>query len=450
MAEDDIYNSKRRYLFQKQNLHLLLQRPDEREHSFRRSGKYFCRNRENLEHFNTLFRYMESKDLSFIRRNRLLSILRFIVHATPMNLKDVDRDEIDSIMRLQHQVNHSPKSKSDFVKDIRIIWKVLFPETDEKGRIDWDLVPYPVRHLSRKVDKSREKRKKDKLSWDEFERILTYFNQDPFMQLYLMLAVESLGRPQEMLFTRIRDVETYDNYAKIWISEHGKEGTGYLQCIDSYPYLLRLLEVHPIRDDPGAFLFINLGSREFGTQMKPPNINKKLKQACRHLGISKPVTAYSLKRNGVTYRRLRGDSDLVIQHAARWTSTKQLKTYDLSSRDDSFKSELIKRGLIKDDSPSGTIPPPKNCHFCRTLNGFLEKTCTTCKRPLDRLGIVRQEQEREMELAKAKQELEQLKKSLEGKNIQNVMPSPLLQNDVLQNLVGTVQKLQLEMAAMKK
>ncbi|MBI1390781.1 MAG: tyrosine-type recombinase/integrase [bacterium] len=447
MAEEDIYNNGKRYAYQKENLHLLLKKPEDRPAYFRKMGKYYCRNPENLDYFKLFCRIMESKDLSFARRNRLLSTLRFIVDSTDINLKDVDRDEIDRIMRRMHEVNHSPKSKSDFVKDIRCLWKVLFPEKDEKGRIDPALVPYPIRHLSRSVDKSREKRRQDKLAWDEFERILNYFNTDPYMQLFLMLSLEGLGRPQETLYARIKDAEKYDSYARIWISEHGKEGIGYIQCIDSFPYLLKVLEVHPLRDDPDAFLFINLGAREFGTQMKPPNINKKLKKACSHLGISKPITAYSLKRNGVTFRLIRGDSDLEIQHAARWTSTRQLKTYDLSTRDDSYKNELIKRGLAPADAQTVKLPTPKVCQYCQTINGFLDVTCRTCKRTLDQAAVARKIRERDLEFERVKRELEALEKRSAGNDLE---AAPFSQNDILQNLVNTVRKLQNEIAAIKR
>jgi hypothetical protein len=46
------------------------------------------------------------------------------------------------------------------------------------------------------------------------------------MQAYISLAVESLARPQELLYLKVRDVETHENYARISISEHGKEGIG--------------------------------------------------------------------------------------------------------------------------------------------------------------------------------------------------------------------------------
>ena len=88
------------------------------------------------------------------------------------------------------------------------------------------------------------------------------------------------------------------------------------------------------------------------------------------LGIEKPITNYSLKRSGVTLRRLRGDSDSVIQHIAGWTSTKQLKTYDLTVHDDIFRIELAKRGIVNDPQHQVYSPKTRQCPFCKTKNGL--------------------------------------------------------------------------------
>jgi len=365
-----------------------------------------------------LFKRFEAKDLSYVRRNRLLGTMRLICFATERNLKDLDREDIDKIVIYMHTVYKSPKSKSDFIRDLKYLWKILFPERDEKERIDDSIVPYHVRHLSAKQDKSREKRKQDKLTWEEFDKIVSFFSNDPRLQCYLTLSLESLGRPQETLYIRIKDVELYDNYAKVWISEHGKEGTGFLQCIDSYPYLIKWLEKHPLKKNKDSFLFINLSDREFGQQLKPKNINNKLRTACKYLKIDKPITAYSLKRNGVTFRRLRGDSDMEIQHAARWTSTKQLKTYDLSQQDEAFKIELVKRGIIKDDKYKHLQPKVKECFFCNKKHGLAEEICDNCKRPLDRDKIREYEKKKEFDYVSVKKELEELKKFEQPKEIQ--------------------------------
>ena len=405
MVDNDIYDNQKKYEYFKEHLQDFLNKPEKGKDSRR---KYYCKNPENLQYFQTLFQFFEAKDLSFVRRCRLLGSFRLACYATEKDLGQCTREDLDKIMIFMHTVYKSPKSKRDFAIDIRFLFKILFPELDEKGRVDSTLTPYVVRHLSGKMDKSREKRREDKFSYNEFETIVNFFGSDPRMQFFLMVSLESLGRPQELLWTRIKDLEIYDNYAKLWISSHGKEGTGFLQIIDSFPYLTKWLSKHPLKA-PENFLFCNLEGK-VGSQLKPKNINNKLKSACKALGINKPITCYSIKRNGVTLRRLRGDSDVQIQHTARWSSTKQLKIYDLSERDETFKQELIKRGLITADENNKHLEPKtKKCIFCFSLNGFTEITCVNCLRPLDRKKIEEQEVNREAEFSQFREEIGALK-----------------------------------------
>jgi len=396
MAENDIYNSKRRYEQLKSSLKELVKPPNERKNRSKRKSIYYIKNVANLAYFELLFEQCEAKDLSYIRRVRLAATLLVICHHTDKNLAELDRDGMNRLVAALHQIYKTYESKVTFIKHIKYLWKLFCPEKDSQGRIDESIVPYVVRHLSASVHKSRQKLRGDRLTVDEFVKLVNYFSGEPRMQAYLTLALESLGRPQELLYTKIKDVELYDNYAKIWISEHSKEGVGFLQCIDSYPYLAKWLDQHPYKHDKNAYLFINTGSKKGGRQLKPVNINIMIRTACKKLGIEKPVTCYSLKRNGVTMRRLRGESDVEIQHAARWTSTKQLKTYDMSQQEDALKIQLIKRGLIKPDKEHEHLAPQlRECIFCNTKAGFNEDICPNCKRPLDRERIKQLEQEKE-------------------------------------------------------
>jgi integrase len=409
MAEDDIYGSKTQYEHFKNNLSSLSKPPSGES----RTRKYYCKNSDNLKYFKQLFIHFEANDLSYIRRLRILQTMKFIVHSTRRNLADCVRGHVNQIMALMHSTYNSPKSKETFIIDLKFIWKILFPEKDEKERPDETIVPYAVRHLSNKSDKSRQKLRKDKLTWEEFEKIVNYFNNDTRIQAFLMLSLESLARPQELLYVKIGDVELFDSYAKIFISEHGKEGTGLLQCIDSYPYLLRWLNKHPLKKDKQAHLFLNIGNTNTLKQLKPATINKAIRKACKDLNINKPITCYSLKRNGVTIRRLRGESDMEIQHAARWTSTKQLKTYDLSNQDEAFKLALEKRGLIKPDKQAARTLKSKTCLFCNAKAGFGEISCPKCKRPLNRNGILNEKQKDE-EIQQLKQSITEMKSLFEN------------------------------------
>lgn len=381
LADNDIYNSKERYETFKQSIDQYLSKPN----GYRKFHILFP---ENIRHFHKLCLKIDARDLSYIRRLRICRTFLMVCHYINKDLTQITRDDIDLLMLNAHRHNSTPMSKRCFIRDIKFVWKILFPDVDHCGRIDDSIAPYVVRHLSCKIDKSTQKLRTDRLTMDEFDKLLEAFADDVRMQALISFSFESLGRPQEILGRKLKDIELFDNYAKVTISEHGKEGIGILRSIDSYHYLSKWYNQHPLKGDPNAYLFINLGTRRKYGQLKPTAANVLLKRRCRRLGIDKPITLYSLKRNGVTFCRLRGDSDVDIQHRARWTSTKQLKTYDLSHQEDSFRLELIKRGVISADEKSKDLAPrTKTCSFCQTLNGVAEVICSTCQRPLDRKAI---------------------------------------------------------------
>lgn len=396
MPEDDIYGNKAKYEAFMQNLPRLTEKPEERRKGLKGHVKYQCRNPVNLRYFEKLRTYFELRDLSFIRRIRLLHNLLIVTNYTAKDMAELQQqEELSTIVGEVLKTLPSPNSKQDFVKHVKLIWKQLFPEKDAQGRPDSSIVPYPVRHLKAAVDPSKQKARNDKLSWEDYEALLKQFGPDPQMRAYITFAIESLGRPQEILFLQRKNLEIHDNYIVANITKHGKTGLGILQCIDSYPYLADWLNKHPLKDNPEAPVFINLGKKQLHERMTPFSINKKLRAACEAIGLSKVVTCYSLKRNGVTFRRLRGDSDMEIQKVARWTSGKQLRIYDQSNDRDALRVQLAKRGLI----PDKLIKPMfKQCFYCRASVAIDHETCNNCYRMMDRQKAAKQEYEREVTL----------------------------------------------------
>ena len=396
VAENDIYRNQERYD------RFLTTLPDralpEEQWQRTRKHKYRIRNPANVRHFQRLIPVFEARDLSYIHRIRQLQHLLLAAHLCEKDFAECTREDMNSIMAGMHARLGSAKSKHDFIVYIRGMWRLLFPEKDERGQPDDTIFPYVVRHLSSKIDKSKQRLRNDRFTPEEFEALLNFFGDDPRLQAYLMLAMESLGRPQELLTRKLKHVELHDLFAKVWLTEHGKEGPGLLQCIDAYPYLVRWLEEHPLKHDPEAYLFVNL-QNHVGRPLTPFNINKHIRNACHHLGMRKNITCYSLKRNGVTFRRLRGESDFEIQHAARWTSARQVKTYDLSVQEDAFKRQLEKRGILAAEAKQ-LQPSTKRCAFCQAVCGFTARTCGNCLRPLDRKSIL-EEVQRQGQLERA-------------------------------------------------
>ncbi len=380
MAEEDIYGNKRKYENFVNNLDRVLKKS--------KYGKYHCKNKENLKYFKKLVRRFEVDDISYIRRNVLLARMKFLTYLVDCDLKDINGVEKEDVV-IQMRKNYSPSDLRRVAVDIRKIGKSIFEE---------DEMPDFFKSLKMMVDRSRQKAKKDKLTYEEFDSIMKYFsvvnNSNIVMKAYLSLAFESLARPQELCYTKIEDVELHDNYAIVNVSEHGKEGIKQLLCIDSFPYLMQMYNQHPYRENKQAFLFLNT----YNNQLTPYAINKKLKVCCEKLGIDKPITCYSIKRFGVTFRRLKGDDDVTIQKIAGWSSTKQIRTYDQSDQKDIFVAELAKRGLIKNKKLiQRYAPKTKPCEYCGELVGFAESICPKCSNLMDK-SIIKERAKKDDEM----------------------------------------------------
>lgn len=389
MATNDIYNSKLKYENFKNNLDKLLLKPEERN-SKRYAGKYYCKNKGNLRNYKKLFTVFDTRDLSYIRRIRLLNSFRLITYAMSKDLAKCNRDDINEIIAFMHKTYPSPKTKQDFIKDIKLFWKWLFPEKDSKGRIDDTSFPYVVRHLSTRIDRSKEVSRNDRLTIEEIEKLFDYFSNDIQMEAYLRVSFESLIRPQELLYVKLKDIEVNDEHIKIHISEHGKEGIGWSFIVDSRKFLLDWINKHPYKNNNNSFLFICESNRYKGQQLKPHLINRKLRKVLKILNIDKELTCYSLKRNGVTYLRAIGIDDLIIQRQARWTSSRQLKVYDKTTSEDALHLYLVKKGIVKDENLTKLSPLNRQCHFCTAVNPSTNRFCDNCKRSLDIKEIISQ------------------------------------------------------------
>ena len=385
MAENDIYNNQGKYERYKKNLESFLLPPEQRPRRESWTSRYYCKNPDNLKHFRRLFIVVEAQDISYIRRCRLIEILRVITYYAEKELSLLDREDVDVIIAGMHKTHKSPESKKFFIRVIKWLWRKLFPELDERGRIDETITPYAVRHLKAEIDRSKLTSTKDRLYWTEYVAYLRGLTNDPMMQCYLGIHFECYGRPQELCYLKRSNFQIFDDYAIGDVREHGKEGPRRLLIIDSFPYFIRWYNLHPSKDTD-AYFFLN----EHGKQFTPGAANKRIRSVTKLLGLKKHITNYTFKRSGVTISAEQGEPSVLTQHKAGWTSDKQRKTYILTSQSDAFNTELARRGLLKDSNYKPYSPKNRTCQFCDTLNGFAEEVCVTCKRPLDRTKVKEQ------------------------------------------------------------
>jgi len=407
MAENDIYNSEQHWktIVKKIKCRAYLKEDNK--------TRYYIKNKDNLKYFNKLIKEFEAKDISFIRRIAHFKALRKVCYFTTNDIKKLTRDNVTDMIAELNKVHKSINSRRDFVNYNKYIWKILFPEPDNKGRPDDTVIPYAWR-IKVHNDKSKQKKREDKLTDTEYIKIMKALNRDPRMQLFTSLHFSNLARPQEICFIDLDDVEIFDNYARIKISKHGKEGTKELQLVDNYFYLVQWLDKHPSwpHKKKGTPLFITLGNNSKHNRLTPKHSNKIIKNVLKELGIDKHITNYSFKRNGVTSRYKKGEAGQTIQKIAGWSSTAQLKTYDLSEQEEFFENELIEKGILKPkDKTKKAKVNYKVCAFCNEINPMSNDICSQCRRPLNREDIMKQEAKKEKQIMELQQQMAQLQKA---------------------------------------
>lgn len=155
MVDNDIYGSKELYHKIIQEIELFTQ-PESKKKKHGRRREYYVKNPANLIYFKQLFKIFEMKDISYIHRLRLVRKLLLTTYATEKDLKDCCREDINSVVAFMHNTHSSPKSKRDFIVDLKYLWKMILPHKDEHGEPSDTILPYVVRHLSTKIEKSKE------------------------------------------------------------------------------------------------------------------------------------------------------------------------------------------------------------------------------------------------------------------------------------------------------
>jgi hypothetical protein len=66
-------------------------------------------------------------------------------------------------------------------------------------------------------------------------------------------------------------------------------------------------------------------------------------------------------------------------------------------QEETFRLELARRGLIKDKKYKN-LQTSKKCAFCECINGIGDEVCATCKRPLNRERILKEQEAKKTEL----------------------------------------------------
>ena len=258
----------------------------------------------------------------------------------------------------------------NYVRDFKAIMKTVKGTKDYPKCVDWIKLPSTSRLI-------KSNNLKDKILTEDEIIALVNAAKEPRVKALIMVTYDSGGRAGEILNLRIRDVEFTEYGAKIRIT--GKTGERTIALIKSEPYLRQWLNVHPLRDDPNAYVFITKWKKEY-KRITISAFEKTLKRLAEKAGIKKNVYPHMLRHTrGTNLASKVTEQELKI--IMGWTKDSRMASVyvHLSGRDAEkaiLRAEGIKTKEIKREEKSKL--EPKICPRCNRQNPFDAKYCYYC------------------------------------------------------------------------
>jgi integrase len=205
---------------------------------------------------------------------------------------------------------------------------------------------------------------------------------------WIWTLFDSGCRPGEIYQLRVGDVVPHDE-GYIELRVHREKGSAPEPAPvyeDAVPALLAWLSAHPRKDDPGSPLWVDLGGDRSGKAASYRAMYKALESAARRAKMTKPVTAYALRRSRLTI--LAKDpaiSTSILEKVAGWVPGSNVAQHYIHLSGKDVIGALNARYGIKTPGAGERIELPRTptkCGRCGTLNPRGASYCSTCGGPL--------------------------------------------------------------------
>lgn len=333
----------------------------------------------------------------------------FLNHINNKPLTSVDREDIENYFIYRKETCSKTTAHNSFIT-LRTFFKWLNPENDFFSEI-----------------KSRQP--KNNLPVDEIllpEDVLTLRDaaNNQRNRALVMVLWDSATRKGELLNINIGHIQL-DKYGAVVIVD-GKTGKRRIRLIDSVPDLQLYLNMHPLRNDPSAPLFIT--DRKYNGEYRRLNeqtVNNMLNGLAEKAGVKKNVYPHAFRHGRLTDLAKRGFNEMELRIFAGWTKESGMPaTYLHLSGADIEKKILAKNGIIEDDSKEREAElKPVVCPRCKTKNPVGAKYCMTCSLVLDQKTAV------EVDINKSNFNMEMMKAALTDQKILEKIAKALEENE---------------------
>lgn len=325
-----------------------------------------------------LFKYYRSRvaeGISLARMIKCLSTLKLISKSLKKQFTEATKDDmVDLVARIEER-NISQWTKRDYKIVLKRFYKWLRDSEDYPPEVRW------IRASNNIPNKLQ---KKDLLTVEEIQKIAecaTNIRDKAFIWVYF----ESMRRLGEILSLKIGNVEFDELGARLIVN--GKVGRDNARVITSSPLLASWLNIHPLRNNPEAPVWVTLNRKGKYKQLTHSAVSSMLKDCAKRAGITKRVWLYLIRHSRITPASKVLSYSLLCSTAGWKQGSRMPSVYIHLAGEDVDEAQCILNGVAKAERKEEMLKP-KVCNKCETKNIPDSKFCSKCGFPLDYATVV--------------------------------------------------------------
>lgn len=330
--------------------------------------KDFPISEENMDLIREFDDYNVARQVAWTTRLHYAKAVKAAAALLSKPLKDVTKKDMIAFIG-KYSKNHADKTVNNVKIATKRFYQWLYDIEEGYPEVVKWMKPKPTRNLIQP---------EQLVTPEEVKRLLAACRCQRDRALVL-LFYERGPRPHEVLAMKVGDVKV--NRYGVQIMVDGKTGGRPLPCLDSAPDISLWLQQHPLRDDPGAPLWVNVKGKEI-----KPLLYDGLKGVFRRLvkraGIKKRLWPYLLRHTSLT-----GTSKEVpestLRRLAGWSPTSKMPSVYIHLNGSDVEAALLKARGIEVDLEKEPRLAARACPRCKTQNPPDSKFCLNCSLALD-------------------------------------------------------------------
>jgi site-specific recombinase XerD len=307
------------------------------------------------------------------RRAKYLYMLLYIRRTLRKPFRQVSKKDIIGFIDQLHRSKYAEWTRHDFKVVVKKFFRFM------KGIEKKGVYPEEVEWISTTL-KNRNNMPAEQVLTEEEVRRLAEAVTNARDRAIVLALYESGCRVGEFLALKIKDIN-FDEYGAVLLVD-GKTGRRRVRIIASAPAVAGWLQVHPIKDNPDAFVWVSMATNYQHEWLTYGGLNALLRELAKRSKVAKRVNPHSFRHARATHLANKL-TEAQMKELFGWVQASDMASVyvHLSGRDvDHALLEL--HGLAAKDQKEDKLKV-KVCPRCQEKNSPVAVYCGRCALPLD-------------------------------------------------------------------